>query len=130
MFAYEGAAKLASIRLLGCELERTSEFWKPDFNDDPEEPDKHELDSLEVPAGGQLLLWADDDPALGPDHLRFSLDALGEAVGLYAPDGTAIDLLSFGLQASDVVLGRFPDGTGAWDLSTSATPGQPNGDAP
>lgn len=93
------------------------------------EPDAHTLDALEVPAGGYLLLWADDAPELGPEHLSFSLAEAGEAVGLFAPDGTPIDGLRFGQMAEDVSLARSPDGGQTWALSAAATPGESNGGA-
>lgn len=86
--------------------------------------DAHPLDALSVPAGGYLLLWADNEPDLGPDHLSFSLDTAGEAVALYAPGPTAIDGLRFGALAADVSLARQADG--AWALSLTPTPGAAN----
>src|SRR5205814_9217076 len=35
----------------------------------------------------------------------------GEAIGLYAADGTAIDAVVFGSQMNNVSMGRFPDGS-------------------
>lgn len=94
------------------------------------EPDKHPLDALTIAAGGHLLLWADGEPELGPDHLSFSLQTSGEAVGLFAPDGHAIDGLRFGQMADDISLGRAPDGGPTWALFPTASPGSSNGDAP
>ena len=39
-------------------------------------------------AGGFLVLWADTSPDLGPAHVGFGLSDEGEAVALFAPDGT------------------------------------------
>ena len=74
-----------------------------------------------------VLLWADGQPELGPDHLGFELDSMGEALGLYAPDGTAIDAFSFPQQASDLSAGRVPDGSSSWAILEPATPGASNG---
>ena len=68
-----------------------------------------------VPADGYFLVWADGKPSANstnsPDlHVPFKLDKAGEAIGLFAPDGTAIDALTFGLQTSNVSEGRYPDG--------------------
>ncbi len=68
-----------------------------------------------VPAHGFLLVWADGKPAANtnnsPDlHVSFKLDKAGEAIGLFAPDGTAIDALTFGAQTANVSEGRYPDG--------------------
>jgi hypothetical protein len=68
-----------------------------------------------VPAHGFFLVWADGKPSANntnsPDlHVPFKLDKAGEAIGLFAPDGTAIDALTFDVQTSNVSEGRFPDG--------------------
>ena len=66
-----------------------------------------------IPPGGHLLVWADGEPeqnhpAVPHLHAGFQLSAGGEAIGLFAPDGTAIDTVVFGAQAEDVSQGRFP----------------------
>src|SRR5262249_3900052 len=53
-----------------------------------------------IPAGGYLLVWADSTPAQNstnrPDlHVSFNLRAAGEAIGLFAADGTQIDAITF-----------------------------------
>lgn len=61
-----------------------------------------------VPAGGQLLVWADNEPAEGPLHATFRLSGLGEAVGLFTPGGaTIVDQFSFGAQRDDESVGRL-----------------------
>lgn len=107
------------------EAEIDLEGWT--VTDDLDAPDKHPLTGLSVAAGEHLLLWADGDASLGAAHLGFSLAAEGEAFGLYAPDGTPIDGLSFGQQAADISLARTPDGGGSWTLASPATPGTSNG---
>jgi hypothetical protein len=69
-----------------------------------------------IPAGGYLLVWAhgapgENGPAVPDLHVGFSLSKKGEAIGLFAPDGTVIDGITFGQQISDVSQGRFPDGS-------------------
>ena len=68
-----------------------------------------------IPAGGFLLVWADNDSSQNstnqPDlHVNFKLSAAGDAIGLFAADGTTIDSVTFGQQTSDFTEGRFPDG--------------------
>jgi hypothetical protein len=83
-----------------------------------------------VPAQGYLLVWADNEPAQnliggmpGADlHVNFPLAAGGEAIGLFAPDGTQIDAITFGLQPDDVSMGRYPDGS----ANVVSMPGSPS----
>ncbi|MGC3959434.1 MAG: lamin tail domain-containing protein [Verrucomicrobiota bacterium] len=77
----------------------------------------------QIPAGyiispnGFLHVWADDktsanstnDPAL---HVPFKLSKDGEAIGLFAPDGTLIDFVAFGSQTANISEGRYPDAGG------------------
>jgi hypothetical protein len=84
---------------------------------------------------GFLLVWADGKPNLNsplrPElHVNFSLDKGGEAIGLFLPDGTAVDAVVFGPQTSDVTQGRFPDGSGPVYVTVAPTPGAPNLVAP
>jgi len=72
-----------------------------------------------VPPRGYLLVWADNETGQNlsagvprPDlHVNFQLARAGEVIGLYAADGTAIDLVAFGTQTDDVTEGRYPDGS-------------------
>lgn len=68
-----------------------------------------------IPAGGYLLVWADNEAAQNSTnradlHASFALAKGGEALGLFAADGTTIDAVSFGAQTTDVSEGRFPNG--------------------
>jgi hypothetical protein len=68
-----------------------------------------------VPPQGFLLVWADNQPSRNKPgqadlHVNFQLGKSGEAIGLFAPDGTLVDQVAFGPQTSDVSQGRFPDG--------------------
>jgi hypothetical protein len=68
-----------------------------------------------IPAGGHLLVWADGETGQNSTnradlHVSFNLRAAGEAIGLFAPDGTQIDAVIFGQQTNDVSMGRSPDG--------------------
>ena len=80
-----------------------------------------------IPARGFLLVWADNEPgqnsASRPDlHAGFSLAKGGESISLFAPDGTLIDLVSFGLQTTDVSQGRYVDGSTAIFAMANPTP--------
>ncbi len=90
-------------------------------------PGKHRLEQLSIPPFGKLVLWADGEPALGPDHLGFTLAAEGGQIGLYAPNLVPADELSFGQQAADHAAARVLDGGASWSITASPTPGASNG---
>ena len=100
------------------------------ITDDLDEPLMYALPDLSVPAGGYLLLWADNELYLGDYHLPFSLEKNGEQLGLsYIDDGgepTLLDGVAFGEQEADVSLGRVPDGSDNWVELAIPTPGEEN----
>ncbi|NGO39706.1 hypothetical protein G4L39_09915 [Limisphaera ngatamarikiensis] len=86
---------------------------------------------VKIPAGGFLLVWADEEThqnGQGPGlHVNFKLSASGEALGLFAPDGSVVDSFTFGPQKPDVSQGRYPDGADLPLVELSRpTPGAPN----
>lgn len=62
------------------------------------------------------LIWADSETGqngAGRDlHVNFKLNGDGDAIGLYAPDGTLVDGVVFGAQLTDVGEGRWPNAVG------------------
>lgn len=80
---------------------------------------------VQIPAGGYLIVWADNEPTEGPLHATFKLSASGEAVGLFR-GGAEVDAVTFGAQTTDVSTGREPDATGAFAAFPSPTPGARN----
>ncbi len=75
------------------------------FSDDPDYPGKSIFTpGTIVPAGGYLLLFADNAATSGI-HLGFTLDRSGEQLTLYQ-DGAVVDSVSFGIQAGDLSIGR------------------------
>jgi hypothetical protein len=80
-----------------------------------------------LPAGGFLILWADDQPQQTGDefHLPFKLDADGEAILLFDPEGRLVDEVTFGKQKTNEAMGR-PSDNGAPKRLARATPGSPN----
>jgi hypothetical protein len=95
-------------------------------------PTKYRIPAgYQVPAGGFLLVWADEvtsanstnDPAL---HVNFKLSKDGEALGIYAPDGSAIDVVTFGIQSANVSEGRILDGGALRLFLPTPTPAAPN----
>ena len=87
-----------------------------------------------VAASGFLLVWADNETnqntgVVGSDlHAAFQLNADGEEIGLFAPDGiTPQSTVVFGQQLQNVSQGYFPDGnTNAVYFMTNFTPRSAN----
>ncbi|MHB9005888.1 MAG: lamin tail domain-containing protein [Limisphaerales bacterium] len=83
-----------------------------------------------IPAGGFLLVWADQETGQttnGQLHVNFALSGGGESIGLFTPDGEVVDAVTFAAQTSDVSEGRFPDGMIEPFVSMVVpSPGQPN----
>lgn len=78
------------------------------LSDDPAQPLKWALPANTlVPAGGTLLVWADDEAAEGPLHANFKLSGNGESVLLSAPSGALLDRIDFGSQRDDASEGRL-----------------------
>jgi len=68
-----------------------------------------------VPGHGFLLVWADETTTANktnsPDlHVNFKLSKDGEAIGLYSPAGSPIDVVVFDAQTANVSEGGYPDG--------------------
>ena len=83
-----------------------------------------------VPAGGFLLIWADDDATAPGLHAGFNLDAEGDTLYLFDTDGsTLLDSVEFGEQIPNISYGRYPDATGDWSLLNFPTPGMSNAPA-
>jgi len=75
--------------------------------------------------GEYILIWADEEPGEGNLHAPFKLDGDGEDV--YLTDGSVIvDQVTFPSLATNVTWGRWPDGSGEWELLSEATPGAEN----
>jgi len=68
-----------------------------------------------IPPGGFLLVWADNTPNQNSTnridlHANFALSRDGEAIGLFAADGTQLDAVTFGAQTNNISQGRYPNG--------------------
>ena len=96
-------------------------------SDDWTQPFLHSLpEGTVLAAGDWLLLWADDPEEPAQGHLPFRLDADGEAVGVFTPDGDALDWVVFGDQDADTAWARLPDGADSWEEVPIGTPGSSN----
>lgn len=90
------------------------------------------LPSVVVPAGGYLLLWADDDLEQtdlegGHVHLPFKLKAAAEGVYLSSPGGTLVDGTAYSSALRDSSYARIPNGEGEFTWCSIPTPGASNG---
>ena len=84
-----------------------------------------------IPGGGFLLVWADNEAGQNSTnradlHVNFALRQAGEAIGLFAADGTPIDTVTFGPQTNNVSEGHYPDGSGPLHFMSTYTPRMPN----
>lgn len=99
------------------------------LSDDAAEPRKWRLPDEELPPGAYRIVWCDDDTEQGWTHAPFKLSKSGEEVGIFDLDlreNTAVDIVPFGPQVSDVSEGRSPDGSPSWVVLPYATPGDAN----
>lgn len=81
-----------------------------------------------IGAGGFLQVYCDNNTPISRTNTGFALNAGGGALYLFgstASGGGLIDALTFGLQTPDFAVGRVPNGSGDWQL-TSPTPAGPN----
>jgi len=80
-----------------------------------------------IPAGGYLLVWADEDVADSGLHANFKLSADGEETGLFDGDGaTPIDSVVFPEQTPGITYGRDPNAGNDWRFLAVPTPGAKN----
>ncbi len=85
----------------------------------------------QIPPHGYMVVWADNNSSANSSsrpelHVNFKLSKAGDAIGLFSPDGTAIDAVTFGAQATDVSEGRYPDGSSTMLSMPAPTPAAPN----
>jgi hypothetical protein len=80
-----------------------------------------------IAPGGFARFIADADPGAGPEHVRFSLSALGEAITLFSETHGLVDVVYFGPQSPGTSEGRLPDGGAVFSrFVDTVTPGTPN----
>jgi hypothetical protein len=102
------------------------------ISDDPDDPTLHTwVGSWVIPAGGFVLLWADEGARGGPESLPFALSSDGDRLVLTDPEARRLDALRFGAQEPDVALARRVDGDEAsgWVYVQDGTPGASNAGA-
>ncbi|MGD2095217.1 MAG: lamin tail domain-containing protein [Phycisphaerales bacterium] len=101
------------------------------LTDDLASPTKWRIpDATAIPAGGYLLIWADNDISDTGLHANFKLSGDGEEIGLFASDGnTLIDSVTFGAQTVDISYGRYPDAAYYLRFFSVPTPAAANDNA-
>jgi hypothetical protein len=101
------------------------------LSDKEDEPTKWAFpENTEIPANGYLIVWLDEDGEDAPDglHANFKLSKGGEIVMFVDTDAQGnqvLDSITFGDQEMDVAFGRWPNGTGDFQI-VQATPGAEN----
>ena len=70
-----------------------------------------------IAAGGYLVIWCDSDTLSPGLHAGFKLGGSGGTVALFN-GALQIDIVAYGVQAVDLSIGRFVDGTGSFTLIT------------
>ncbi len=94
------------------------------LSDKVDNPTKWQFpDGIEIAANGYLIVWCDEDhddeAATEGLHSNFKLSKSGETVLLVDTDAngnTVLDSVVFGEQGTDVAYGRFPNGTGDFQI--------------
>jgi CotH kinase protein/Lamin Tail Domain/Secretion system C-terminal sorting domain/Dockerin type I domain len=82
------------------------------LSDDSSIPDKWTFPDTILAAGEYLIIWADDDEVQGNDHAGFNLSVAGEEIILSDANLNIIDEIVYGVQSTDISLGRYPNGSG------------------
>jgi hypothetical protein len=103
------------------------------LSDDEDNPFRWQLpDGTRIEPNGYLVVFASGDPGRGELHASFRVDVDGlEDVALFGPPEADIPLVDAVKEIAesppDVSISRVPDGGPTWEVTTSPTPGGPNG---
>ncbi len=76
------------------------------------EPDKWTFPAMSIGIGEYLIIWADEEEEQGDTHAGFKISASGESLILSNAELNVIDQITFGVQVSDISMGRYPNATG------------------
>ena len=71
-----------------------------------------------IEANAYLIIWADEDDDQEGLHASFKLSASGETIYLVNTIGEIEDEITYEEQTTDVSYGRFPNGTGNFEIMT------------
>ena len=82
------------------------------LSDNPDNPQKYQLQDGIVPAHGTCIIWCDKKDAVTELHAPFKLEnADGQAVCIQAPDGSWSDRVDYLQTNKWQTFGRYPDGS-------------------
>jgi hypothetical protein len=104
------------------------------LSDDSTRLYRYALPDTQLPPGGYLLIWADDEPEQGKWHAPFKLSATeGEEIILTHTEGRIVDRIQFYprnrnpiARVPDESYGRFADGDTLWVQQDTPSPGAAN----
>ena len=102
------------------------------LTDDAAQPAQWNLPATILAPGAFLVVWASGADRVTPEgwHTNFRLNRGGEYVGLFGPDGHLVDGVKFGLQHTDISLGRLGLASDVWAAFPTPTPGAANTGTP
>lgn len=100
------------------------------LSDKFEQPTLYALPDTVIPAGGYLIVWADDDTLQVGLHAGFKLSADGEAVYLFDAAASLVDYVVFPALAEDIGYGRYPDGSDSLQKMYPSFDGPNRGEIP
>ncbi|HEY2951408.1 MAG TPA: lamin tail domain-containing protein, partial [Verrucomicrobiae bacterium] len=90
-------------------------------------PNRHQIAALSFISGnGYQRFIADGDAGSGAEHLNFHLSGVQGSIGLYLPNLTPIDCITYQPQRLNVSQGRSPNGSANIVFFDTPTPGAPN----
>ncbi len=85
------------------------------LSDQTDDPYKWSFPDTTIKANDFIIIWADNNMQQGL-HSNFKLSKSGETLILSNSDKSGIDNTSFGQQSEDISYGRYPNGTGNFQL--------------
>ncbi|HRZ97404.1 MAG TPA: CotH kinase family protein [Paludibacter sp.] len=94
------------------------------LSDNLEIANKWMIGNITIPAKGYVIFWADGNST--GNHTSFKLDAQIEQIGLFKPDLTVVDSISYVNQQPDVSQGRNLNDLMHWGHFQQATPNTAN----
>ncbi len=75
-------------------------------------------DGTIISGGNYLIIWADEDGSQEGLHANFKLSASGESIFLVDQSESIVDEIAYTDQSAAKSYGRFPNGTGSFQLMT------------